>query len=810
MKLTWNWLKEYVQLDGITVEQVADRLTMLGLEVDSVRPLAPVTPGIETALVEEVGPHPNADRLRLCRVRSAQGVLQVVCGAPNVRAGMVTVLAPAGVRMPSGQEIRVAEVRGQRSEGMLCSARELGWSEEHAGIIELPAATACGLDPLEVLGLRDTMLEVDLTPNRADCASVLGVAREVAGAFARPLTHPMSGRPVPDLAAGDSPFPVRIDASVECPRYAARLLRGVRIGPSPDWLRRRLEAVGQRSINNVVDITNLVMLEYGQPLHAFDAEKLAGRQIVVRLPQAGEENFVTLDGTARALTGETLLICDGERPVALAGIMGGLESEVTATTREVLLESACFNPLSIRRTGRRLNLHTEASYRFERGVDPAGTVQALERAAQLMAELAGAEIVAGGADIFSGRREPLRIPLRVERTRRLLGLAVDAGRIAGLLSGIGFAVESVDDATLMVRVPDFRVDIEREIDLVEEVARLVGYDEIPVTMPRIAMEIPRRHPGRALRQRCAAMLASLGFHEAINYSFVPEGHADLGAWAVNEAPPVRLRNPLAEEQSVMRTGLLPGLLDNVRHNIHHGHASLRLAEIGKVFLPDEAEPLPDERMYLCAVLSGNRTPEATALHYPETPVDFYDIKGVAESLLRELRLLIPAGPVHCASPGDVLPPLAEAGQVLRLMAGTSLVGWLGRVSQTALRRFDIKQEVYFLELDLELMRQLEAGERSFRSLPRFPVSRRDIALVVAEKVLAGELLEHVLASGEQLLERAEIFDVYRGEPVAEGFKSVALALVYRSADKTLDDETVDRVHGDIVQSLIARFGGRCR
>jgi len=810
MKLTWNWLKEYVELDGITVEQVAARLTMLGLEVDSVRPLAPVTVGVETALVEEVVPHPNADRLRLCRVRSSRGLLSVVCGAPNARAGLVTVLAPAGVVLPSGQEIRVAEVRGQRSEGMLCSARELGLGEDHGGIIELPPATGVGCDPLEVLGLRDTLLEVDLTPNRADCACVLGIAREVAGAFGRELRHPMGQVELPDLAGGEQAFPVRVETSVDCPRYAARLLRGVRIGPSPEWLRRRLEAVGQRSINNVVDITNLVMLEYGQPLHAFDAERLAGGCIVVRMPRAGEEVFVTLDGTERPLSPETLLICDEERPVALAGIMGGLASEVTDVTTTVLLESACFNPVGIRRTGRRLKLHTEASYRFERGVDPAGTVRALERAARLMVDLAGAELVAGGADSFSGTAEPRVISLRLARVRDLLGMALPLERVASLLGGIGMTVTPAGEDVLRVVVPSFRVDIDREIDLVEEVARLAGYDEIPVTMPKMAMEIPRRHRGRELRQQCAALMQAMGFHEAINYSFVAEGHAGLCPWAGSGVAPVRLRNPLAEEQAVMRTALLPSLLDNVRHNIHRGHSGLRLVETGKVFLPDPAEPLPEERMHLCAVMTGPRVAGGALFHGVADPVDIYDIKGVTEALLGALRLLAPLGPVLCATSAGGGPDCADGAQVLRLTANSSVAGWLGRVNDDMLRRFDIKQDVYFLELDLDLLRQFEAGDCSFRQLPRFPATRRDIALVVGEEIPAGDLLEHIRQSGQQLLERVDIFDVYRGEQVAAGAKSVALALIYRAADRTLDDETVDRVHADIVQSLIVRFGGHCR
>jgi len=810
MKFTLSWLSEFVSLDGLSHDQLTDRLTMLGLEVDTVQQLYAGLEGIVTAKVLSVQQHPNADRLSLCEVEVGDETVAIVCGAPNVRAGLITAIARPGVRLPDGHKIKKAKVRGEVSMGMLCSWRELGISEDHAGIIELDSALGSGLSLKDVLGLDDTMVEIDLTPNRADCASVLGVAREVAGFTHRKVTPPVAETPVLDGSGVD--FTVTIEDPELCPRYAARKLTGVVIKPSPWWLQRQLMAVGMRPINNIVDITNFVMLEYGQPLHAFDFQKLAGGSIVVRCPHPDEKTFTTLDDSERKLSPEMLMICDTEGPVAVAGVMGGLDSEVTDSTTEVLLESACFNPVSIRRTARSLNLPSEASYRFERGVDPDGIANAMERAVQLMCELADCRVTAGGVDEYPGKKDLLQLDLRVQRVNKLLGIDLTADQVADYLRGIEIEVKDKGKNVLEVTVPSFRIDIEREADLVEEIARLVGYNEIPTSQPTIAMDYPRRDPLLQLRQDTGSTLTALGFYEAINYSFVTEKHSDMLGLAENDdrRQCVKLLNPLTEEQAVMRTMLLPGVLENIRRNINFQQPDIRLFEIGKVFAFTGEREQPDERYQLCAVMSGTRYPGANPMYSSDDRADIFDIKGAAETLFQTLRLQGKSGVISFLADPEHAQPYADPSFTIRIMDGDDQLGCISKLSRKVAREFAVKQDVFFMELDLQALLLLPYIDKAFSSLPRYPSVKRDIALLVPENVHAGALLEDILAHKIENVVYADIFDVYSGKSIDDGMKSVALTVTYRSADKTLDDETVDGFHDKIVHSLMSRFGGRYR
>ena len=810
MKFTLSWLSEYVSLDGLTPDQLAERLTMLGLEVDAVQRLYQGLDGIVTARVTAVKKHPNADRLSLCEVEVAGETVPIVCGAPNVREGLVTAIARPGVRLPDGHKIKKAKVRGEVSMGMLCSWKELGISDDHTGIMELDNSLESGMPLVEVLGLTDTMVEIDLTPNRPDCASVIGIAREVGGFTGQQIRMPVESAPQLDADAAD--FTVTIEEPELCPRYAARRLTGVTIKPSPWWLQRQLMAVGMRPINNIVDITNFVMLEYGQPLHAFDFEKLAGAAVVVRRPRDNEKKFTTLDGTERELESEMLMICDAEKPVAVAGVMGGLDSEVTDQTQEILLESACFNPVSIRRTARNLNLPSEASYRFERGVDPDGCARAMERAVQLICELADAQVAAGGVDSYPGKKELLQLDLRVQRVNTLLGIDLTADQVAEYLRGIEFEVSGHSDDILQVTVPSFRIDIEREVDLVEEIARLVGYNEIPSTLPSITMDYPERDPLRRLRQDVSAILTALGFYEAINYSFVAEKHCDMMGIDGNDVRRqcVKLLNPLTEDQAVMRTMLLPGLLENIRRNINFQQTDIRLFEVGKIFIDAGQGQQPDERYQLCCVMSGGRYPGASPFYFSEESADIFDIKGAAETLIRELRLQGKSGVISLVGDSEHVQPYAEPSFTLRIMDGETELGRIGRLTNRVGKAFGIKQDVYFLELELEALLELPIIEKSFAPLPRYPSVKRDIALLVPENVAAGALLEDIIAHKIEHVVYADIFDVYSGKSIDKGMKSVALTVTYRSAEGTLDDETVDGFHKKIVDSLMTRFGGRYR
>ncbi len=808
MKFTLNWLKEYIDLD-MPVEALADKLTMLGLEVDNVAELYQELEPLKVARITDVRPHPDADRLSLCDVTLGEETFQVVCGAPNAKPDMLTAIALPGITLPGGVQVKKAAIRGQESSGMLCSERDLGISEDHSGIMELPDSARAGQLLIEALSLRDTLIEVDLTPNRPDCTSVIGIAREVAGFTDQKMDLPVKND-LPELTGEGVPFSVEVLDPEDCPRYAARLLKNVTIGPSPWWLKKRLLSIGLRPINNVVDITNLVMLEYGQPLHAFDFDRLAGGKIIVRRARAGED-IVTLDGEKRELDQEMLLICDADKPVAVAGVMGGENSEVIDSTKDILLESACFNPLSVRRTARHLNLGTEASYRFERGVDPELAPRAMERAVQLLVELAGAEAVDNGYDCVEGITGRETITLRVSRTNDLLGMELDSKEIARCLESIELQVDQENDNTLLVTPPSFRVDLDREVDLIEEVARLQGYNEIPTAMPMVPMSFPEQQPGLEIRKKLSAMLVSQGFFEAVNYSFVDENYFDQ--LNLEENDPVRravaLLNPLSEDQGIMRTLMLPSLLQNISRNTSRQNNDIKMFEIGKVFHPVESEPLPDENMRVAGVISGRRYPGASLLHFGNPAVDIYDCKGPVEAILQEVRIA-KAVNLEVSNESNAAPIYIQPDSYIVYRAGDKLLGYMGKIDTDVLKSFGIKQDVFFFDLDLDLITELKPEPKSFKQLPKFPSVKWDIALIVPDSVASGDLLTAIDDAGEALVESAEIFDVYRGDAIEAGNKSVAISLIYRSVEQTLDDKTVDKVHQRLIKMLEERFQGKLR
>ncbi len=803
MKFTTNWLKEYVDFD-LEPGELADRLTMAGLEVDSVDELFADLVDVRVAAIDAVRPHPNADRLVLCDISVGSEKKQIVCGAPNARAGMLTPVALPGAVLPGGLKIKKGKIRGEVSEGMLCSARDLGISDDHQGIMELDESLQSGDLLVEALGLADVLIDVDLTPNRADCASVIGIGREVAAFVGTMVRPPVLSSELPVLTGKGLPFAVQVEAPDDCPRYAARLLRNVKVAPSPWWLQKQLLAVGLRPINNVVDITNFVMMETGQPLHAFDFNKINGGKIVVR-KALSHEKIITLDGQERQLDPEILMICDRDKPVAVAGVMGGANSEVEVGSSEILVESACFDPVSVRRTARKLNLGTDASFRFERGVDPQAAPAALERVVRLMVEICEAEPVADGFDICVSLKEPPLLKLRVKRTSDLLGVTFSAAELSNFLTAIEFKVTEIDSDTLEVTAPTFRVDIEREIDLVEEIARLKGYNDIPTTLPVVPMRFSEQDSKRLLRLRLAEIITSIGFNQAINYSFVAEKHFDLLGLAEDDhrRQTVRLLNPLAEDQNVMRTTLLPGLLENVRRNVNHQVADVHLFEIGKVFHPVAEEPLPDEKFRLAVVLSGRSRAGVPVIHFGQKPADILDIKGVAETIFRELRLAdVEFVPVAGAEP--------FADTLMECRIDQFFLGWCGKFSRPVLKNFAIRQDVFFLDIDFEMLSQVKPASKKFISLPKFPAVRWDIAVLVADSVGGGDMLKVIMNSGEPLLEQAEIVDVYQGDPIEEGKKSVAISISYRSSKGTLDDDTVSVVHQKMIDLLLSRFDGQLR
>lgn len=804
MIVTYNWLKEFVDFD-LAPEELSHRLTMAGLEVDAMEVIGGGLDSVIVARLASVEAHPEADRLTLCQVETGSGTVQVVCGARNHKAGDLIALAQVGSVLPGDFKIKKSKIRGVESMGMLCSEKELGLAEESEGILILPAGLPLGKPVFEALGLKDVRFELGLTPNRADCLSVVGVAREVAAMVGRPLQLPVAELRETGPAIG-SLTSVTVDEPGLCPRYAARLIRGVTVGPSPDWLVRRLEAVGQRSINNVVDVTNLLLMELGHPLHAFDFNLLRGKKIVVR--QAGEgEVFTTLDSQDRTLKKGDLTICDGIGPVALAGIMGGENSEIQPDTRDILLESAYFNPPTIRRTSKRLGIHTESSHRFERGADVDIVPLALDRAAALILQVAGGEIAAGRIDIYPQKIGERKLRIEERLTNEILGLKLELSEIQRLLRSIGLAVEPAPDApeeALQVIVPFSRHDLEREIDLVEEVARLNGYDRIPVTMP-VSRMICHLSGGR---QRGVARIrdavVARGFSEVINYSFVSPAAWDRIALEAGDARrrTVKILNPLNEEQSVMRTSLVPSLLETVSRNLAYRTRDLQLFELRPVFLPRAGEELPDERRRLVMALCGRCAPEGWT--QGGAMVDFYDLKGVVEDLIDHFRV------DKVLWPADAREPYLHPGKSCRIESAGTLLGTLGEVHPVVLQNYDIDTPVYLLDLDIEAFLSVSRESEGFRPLSRFPDVYRDSALLVDESVTAQRLFDAVAAVRGKLVEDFVLFDLYRGKGVPEGKKSLAIRVRYRSLEKTLTEEEIGKAHGKIIRALEENLGAEVR
>lgn len=812
MKFTLSWLKEYIDFGTMSAQEIADHLTMLGLEVDSVTPLFQDLASLQTGTVVSAEKHPNADKLTLCQVQTGETSHQIVCGAPNVRKDLKVVVALPGTTLPGDFKIKKSKIRGVASAGMLCSERELGLSSSHEGIMELPAETIDGQPFTRVMNLDDTVIEVDLTPNRADCASVIGIARELAGVTGGTLSLPVTDAVIDTQS---SQFEVDIQNPELCLRYAGRKIEQVKIGPSPWWLRKRLLSVGLRPVNNVVDITNFVMLEYGQPLHAFDFQTLAGGKIVVRTPKKEEKTFTTLDGVNRTLNDNTLLICDDKRPVAVAGIMGGENSEISPATTTVLLESACFDPVSVRKSSKMLNISTDSSYRFERGVDPEGVINALNRATQLICELAEGKAENAGIDCFPGKRQPLLLELSVSRTNTILGLALSREKMMELLGSIEIPCSIKDADTLVATIPSFRIDLERSADLMEEVARTYGYDNIPITMPEARLHFPDQAPHRLKRLALAKELASIGFFEAINYSFISSKEiAMLGIETSDpRCTPVPLLNPLSEDQGVMRTTLLPGLLTNVRRNINFQYPAVQLFEIGKVFFPQKDQQ-PLEKTRLAGVLSGNRFGGlASPLYFKEQIVDIYDAKGVVEFIIKSMRLPSEKekGGIRFQTPAaDQQEPFVEQGYALDLLYQDKPVGKLGKIKSEILRNYSIKNDVFYFDLDYDTLCRVQITPKRFASLPMYPAVRRDISLIIAQHTASGELLSAVQNQKDALIEDVEIFDTFTGGKIPQGYKSISLRITYRSSTKTLTEKNVEKSHVKIVRMLTDQFGGSFR
>ena len=799
MKVSLSWLKEYVALKW-DADRLAEALTMAGLEVDAVYDRFDYLKNVKVAQVKTVAAHPNADKLKICEVSTGSEHATVVCGAPNVSAGMTVALARPGTVLPDGRTLTETKIRGVASQGMLCSEAELELGADQSGIWSLPEDLPLGVSLAEALRLSDIVLDIDLTPNRPDCLSLVGVARETAAlqgnALRLPDTHLAdNGQKIFDYTR------VTIEDPDLCPRYTARLIEGITIGPSPAWLQDRVRSVGMRPINNVVDITNFVMMELGQPLHAFDFDRLADRQIIIRRAQEGE-TFISLDNKERVLDREMLMICDGEKPVGIGGVMGGLNSEVDASTCRVLLESACFNPLSIRKTAKRLNLNSEASHRFERGVDPQGTVAALNRAAKLIAEIGQGELVDGHLDIHPGARDIPPIRLDVARTNRLLGTTLSVEDICQLLEAIEIKTETVPgEAYIDAWPPSFRVDIHQPEDLIEEIARRWGYNRITTRMPHVAAGSVRPNRVLDVKHAVRSLMNGFGFTETINYSFISERASDDLRLAGDDPrrATVRILNPLTEDQNVMRMSLVPGLLETAVRNVAQQIKDLKIFEIGKTFISQGKDEQPDESDILAALWTGVR--HENAWNRKVVACDFYDIKGAIEGLLSGLRL----ADISFIRSLESQSPYLCSGGAADIVIGSQRIGCIGEIHGAVLTNFNLKQPAFLFEIDLDRLVPLIPVRMQATRLPRYPSTVRDITLIVDDDLEAQSILLGIRQMEQELVEDVRIFDVFRGRPIPSGKKSLSLRVVYRSATGTLEDEQVNTLHRDLTHQLLGAY-----
>ncbi len=801
MLVSLNWLKELVPTDA-SPAQLSDMLTMAGVEVESAEHVKPDFDRVTIGRVLDISPHPNADKLVLCKVDvGGPSPLDIVCGAKNMREGDKVPVAVVGARLAGGVKVKKAKIRGESSEGMMCSERELGLGDEHAGIKILPPDVPVGSAFDEVMGLDDVVLELGVTPNRPDCLSMIGVAREIAAITQIP-TQPPQFQVIEEGPDVDTLTSIAIEDAEGCPRYAARVVTGVEIGPSPAWMQQRLTKVGVRPLNNVVDATNYVLMELGHPLHAFDYDRLEENRIVVRRARRGE-SITTLDGVARELSEQMLVIADAKNAVAIAGVMGGADTEVAEKTKAVLIESAYFDPVTIRRTSKWLGLSTEASYRFERGADPEMAVKALDRAAAMIAELAGGRVAKGHIDQYPRKIVPPDIELRHKRITRILGIDVPKKKVVSILSSLGFEILAENADTVKVRTPTHRPDVAAEIDLIEEVARIHGYDNIASTYPQDSTVIKRGRQSAPLYEKCRDLLMASGFSEIITLSFGSASEmADFGDDGEGaNAAPMTVMNPLTEDASVLRTSLIPGALRSIRTNVNAGNKDLKLFETAKTFRSAEGQILPEEHTFLCAAATGLSSP----INWRQQPaeIDFFDLKGAAEAMIESLGCgnFGTAGASH-----DGFHP----GGCADILIGGKIVGKIGQIHPDILEKYEIGQKVFVFEIDVDAIDDQAQSQRKYEKLSRFPHADRDLAIVVDEGVEAAALNSAIVEAGGETLKSVCLFDIYRGKQLEEGSKSLAFRLRFQSGERTLIDDEITPVFDGIVKSLEERFGAKLR
>ena len=793
MKLSLHWLKRYVDLPE-SPEELDRIVTGTGLEMEGIEDRKARFDGIVVGHVVTCEKHPKADKLSICTVDSGSGMAAVICGAPNVAAGQKVPFATEGAWMHTlGFRIEKKAIRGIESSGMICSAKELGLNDDHSGIMVLPDHAQTGTPIAELLGMTDVIFDIGITPNRGDALSHVGIARDLAAVLSRELRIP---EPLSAATVTRENVRVTIKAPTLCPRYSAAIIRGITLGASPAWLKNAVESVGMRSINTVVDITNFVMMEIGQPMHAFDLSALAGPSITVRDARPGE-GFVTLDGKSHVLPPSAVLICDAEKPVAIGGIMGGANSEIRAGTTDILLESAYFNPSSIRKTAKLLGVSTESSYRFERATDPERTMWALRRAIDLIIETSGG-LCTGTADVYP-HPDPARvIDLRLRTMDSLLGISIDRARATEILRALGCTViERVD--VLSCTAPTFRSDLEREVDLIEEVARIHGYDNIP-TPARMEISTEEQYDDEAFLSKLRSAALSLGMDEMVSSSLVQHAHAQL----LGENAVVSVLNPVSADRPSLRTSLLPSMLEAADRNIRVGVQSMRLFEIGSIFSTQSSEleiPKHHEGFQFAFAITG--LAQTREWFGESRPYDFFDLKGFVHSLLEKLRM-----ETRIRFSPDAKNALSKYSLAVETEGRTC--GRLMEISGHVLKEFNIEQPVFYAEFDVETLTRAGMSATVYQAPSKFPTVERDLAFLFPVEVLGGDIVDEAMRAGAQCLTAARILDVFRHESFGEDWKSIAITLSFQSADRTLTEAEVANGVQSIVAAITARWNATLR
>ncbi|MFS0822465.1 phenylalanine--tRNA ligase subunit beta [Bacillus sp. 1P02SD] len=803
MFVSYKWLHEYVDLSRVTAEELAEKITRSGIEVEGVDHLGEGISGIVVGHVLECEQHPNADKLNKCLVDVGEGEpVQIICGAPNVAKGQKVVVAKVGAVLPGNFKIKKAKLRGEESNGMICSLQELGFEsklvlKEYAeGIFVFPHDVEPGTDAIAALNLDDKVLELGLTPNRADAMSMMGVAYEVAAILGTDVKLPQpkvstSGEKAEDYIS------ISVEAKEDNPLYVARVVKNVKIGPSPLWLQTRLMAEGIRPHNNVVDITNYILLEYGQPLHAFDYDRLGSKEILVRRANNGEK-ITTLDDTERTLTDEHLVITNGTVPVALAGVMGGANSEVKSDTTTVLIESAYFTGSTIRKSSKDHGLRSEASARFEKGIDPNRTREAADRAAELMAEFAGGEVLDGVVAVDTLDIQPVNVSVSLDRINKVLGTAISKEKVEAIFTNLKFSF-TVDNDTFHVTVPTRRPDITIEEDLIEEVARLYGYDELPTTLP-----VGESKPGRltdyqAKRRLVRRYLEGVGLYQSITYSLTSA--EKVNKYALEQTEPIRLAMPMSEERSLLRLSLLPHLLEVVSHDLARQIDSVSTYETGSVFIPRPDQELPEEKEHLAIALTGSWL--SPTWQGEKKTVDFYVVKGILEGLFEKLGLENRTSFLQARVEG------MHPGRTAAVLLDNKEIGFVGQVHPNVQKDLDLTP-TYVVELSLKDVLEADVEEILYQPIPRFPSMTRDIALVVDQSVAAGDMKQVIIEAGGKLLRDVTIFDLYEGERMEPGKKSVAYSIKYFDPERTLTEEEVTKAHEKVLKAVAEKFNATLR